>query len=222
MKKTTLLSWSSGKDCAWALYKLRLDPKIDLKGLFCTINKTTQRISMHGVSVSLLKQQAKCIGLPLKIIEIPSPCSDDEYAQIMNEFVEEVSNSNIDHFAFGDLYLEDVRDYREKKLHETGISPLFPLWGESTGELASAMLEHNLQAVITTVDQEQISEDFIGRRFNTDFLSDLPKTADPCGENGEFHSFVYNGPMFQEPVEITLGNKIEYGSQSFIEVYQKH
>jgi uncharacterized protein (TIGR00290 family) len=202
MKKKTLLSWSSGKDSAYALYKLQQNPEIDLAGLFCTVNKKFDRAAMHGVRLELLKEQARNIGLPLEIIEIPYPCSNADYETIMKQFVERARNNQITNFAFGDLFLEDIRSYREERLKGSGIEASFPIWGIPTDELAREIIASGIKAVITCVDPKQISEDFVGRDYDDRFLAALPATVDPCGENGEFHSFVFDGPIFKRPVDI--------------------
>jgi uncharacterized protein (TIGR00290 family) len=209
VSKKTLLSWSSGKDSAWALHVLLHDPSVDVVGLFCTVNQEFERVAMHGVRVELLKQQANSAGLPLRIIEIPYPCSDSEYASAMAKFVETARRDNIECFAFGDLFLEDVRRYREERLDGTEIAPLFPLWNIPTQALSREMVEAGLRAVITSVDPKQISDKFAGREYNTSFLDDLPEGVDPCGEYGEFHSFVFDGPMFQNPIEVTVGETVQ-------------
>ncbi len=208
MPQKTLLSWSSGKDSAWALHTLRQDPQVDVVGLFCTVNQAFDRVAMHGVRVELLLQQAKNVGLPLQIISIPYPCSNEAYAEIMTAFVAEAKQENIQCFAFGDLFLEDIRKYREDRLKDTGITPLFPLWGMPTKTLSRTMVASGLKAAITCLDPKKISESFAGREFNTSFLNDLPADVDPCGEYGEFHSFAFDGPMFQFPVEISLGETV--------------
>jgi uncharacterized protein (TIGR00290 family) len=209
VSKKTLLSWSSGKDSAWALHVLLHDPSVDVVGLFCTVNQEFERVAMHGVRVELLKQQANSAGLPLHIIEIPYPCSDDEYASAMERFVETARGDNIECFAFGDLFLEDVRQYREQRLEGTEIAPLFPLWNIPTQTLSREMVETGLRAVITSVDPKQISDKFAGREYNTSFLDDIPEEVDPCGEYGEFHSFAYDGPMFQNPIAVTIGETVQ-------------
>ena len=222
MKRRILMSWSSGKDSAWALYKLQQDPEIDIDGLFCTVNIEFNRVAMHAVRVELLQQQAKFIGLPLKIIEIPYPCSNDLYEEIMAQFVEDAKKTNIEHFAFGDLYLEDVRNYREEKLNGSGIKPIFPIWGIPTDQLSRQMIRSGIKAVITCVDPKQIPEEFIGREYDDSFLNDLPEGVDPCGEKGEFHSFVFDGPMFKKHMEISLGNVVHRDGFIFIDVAEKH
>ena len=207
-KHKTLLSWSSGKDSAWALHTLRQDPQIELAGLFCTVNQTFNRVAMHGVRVKLLQRQADRLGLPLQIIYIPYPCSNEQYAQVMSEFVTQARAAGVTHFAFGDLFLEDVRRYREERLQGTGISPIFPLWGSDTRELSQTMVVAGLRSVLTCVDPKQLSKDFAGRIFDATLLRDLPADVDPCGENGEFHSFAFDGPMFAQAVDFTLGETV--------------
>lgn len=205
MKKKTLMSWSSGKDSAWALYQLQNDPEIELKGLICTVNKEFDRVAMHGVRVELLKAQANSIGLPLEIIELPNPCSHEDYAEIMGNFVQRMQNEGIDCMAFGDLYLEDIRAYRENNLAGTGITALFPLWKIPTGQLSREMLNGGLKTVITCVDPKQAPAELAGREYDQAFIDGLPDSVDPCGENGEFHSFVFDGPMFRHKIDITVG-----------------
>lgn len=208
-KHKTLLSWSSGKDSAWALHTLRQDPQIELAGLFCTVNQAFNRVAMHGVRVELLQRQADNLGLPLQIIHIPYPCSNEQYAQVMSEFVTQAREAGVTHFAFGDLFLEDVRRYREERLHGTGIEPIFPLWGADTAELSQTMAANGLKSVLTCVDPKQLPATFAGRIFDATLLRDLPAGVDPCGENGEFHSFAFDGPMFAQPVAFTLGETVE-------------
>jgi uncharacterized protein (TIGR00290 family) len=161
---------------------------------------------MHGVRVELLQKQAESIGLPLEIIEIPYPCSNAEYEKVMGQFVERAKSDNVEYFAFGDLFLEDIRNYREEKLKGSGIKPVFPLWGIPTDKLSREMIGSGLRTVITCINSEQIPKEFVGREFDESFLDSLPATVDPCGENGEFHSFVFDGPMFKEKIEISLGD----------------
>lgn len=208
MGKKTLLSWSSGKDSAWALHALQQQQEIDVVGLFCTVNKTFNRVAMHAVRVELLQQQANSTGLPLHIIEIPYPCSNEDYRQAMATFVAKAKQAGIECFAFGDLFLEDIRRYREDRLAGTGITPIFPLWGIATPQLAETMIAGGLQAIITCIDPNCLDANFAGREYNQEFLAALPATADPCGENGEFHSFAYAGPMFRTPIATMLGETV--------------
>lgn len=221
MKRKTLMSWSSGKDSAWALYKLQQEPEIDLVGLFCTVNSEFNRVAMHAVRVELLQQQANSIGLPLEIIEIPYPCSNIAYEEIMALFVEKTKKANIEYFAFGDLFLEDVRNYREEKLKSSGITPIFPIWDIPTERLSREMIDNGLRAVITCVDPKQMPEEFVGKEYNQSFLNDIPEGVDPCGENGEFHSFVFDGPMFKEQIEIFVGDIVHRDNFVFADVLQK-
>ncbi len=203
--KKTMLSWSSGKDSAWALHVMRQDPDIAIDGLFSTINQKFDRVAMHAVRVTLLQHQSDSIGLPVQLIPIPYPCSDADYAKIMNEFVKRETERGVECFAFGDLYLEDIREYREKSLSGSGIAPLFPIWGSDTRGLSAAMLESGLRAQITCVDPSQLAPDFCGREYDAGFLTDLPPDVDPCGEKGEFHSFAFDGPMFGHKIDIKIG-----------------
>jgi uncharacterized protein (TIGR00290 family) len=212
------MSWSSGKDSAWALHRLQQDPEIDLVGLFCTVNTKFDRIAMHGVRVELLQKQAESIELPLDIIEIPYPCSNAEYEKIMGQFVEKVQQDNIDCFAFGDLFLEDIRSYREERLNGSGITPIFPIWGIPTDKLSREMVSGGLRAVITCVDPKQTPTEFIGEEFDGKLLDSLPETIDPCGENGEFHSFVFDGPMFKRPIEISVGEIVKRDDFLFADI----
>jgi uncharacterized protein (TIGR00290 family) len=218
MEKKTLMSWSSGKDSAWTLHKLQQDPGIKLEGLFCVTNAEFDRVTMHGVRVELLHRQAESIGLPLHIVEIPYPCSDEKYAEVMSTFVKEAKNSGIECFAFGDLFLEDVRRYREEKLKGSGIEPIFPLWNQPTDKLSFLIIESGIKAVLTCIAPGKLSEEFIGREYNEQFLSSIPETIDPCGEHGEFHSFVFDGPMFQTPIDVSLGNVVERDGFVFMDV----
>ncbi|MDH5473630.1 MAG: adenine nucleotide alpha hydrolase [Gammaproteobacteria bacterium] len=205
MKKKTLMSWSSGKDSAWALYQLQQNKEVDVVGLFCTVNKEFNRVAMHGVRLELLQKQAESVGLPLEVIEIPNPCSNAEYEKIMGQFVARAKNNSIKYFAFGDLFLEDIRNYREEKLQGSGIKALFPIWEIPTETFSREMISAGLRTVITCIDPRKLTEEFAGREFNGDFLTSLPETIDPCGENGEFHSFVFDVPMFKEKIAISVG-----------------
>ncbi len=207
--KRTLLSWSSGKDSAYALHLLLKDPSVNLLGLFTTVNKEFERVAMHAVRLRLLKEQAKQIGLPIHIIEIPYPCSNSDYERIMSEFITKIQNDNIEAVAFGDLYLEDIRDYRIKQMQGTGIKPIFPCWGINTIELSKMIIDVGIKANITCIDPKQISSDFAGHAFNQKLLDTLPNQVDPCGENGEFHTFVYDSPDFKNSIKVTQGETVE-------------
>ena len=208
VKKRTLASWSSGKDSAWALHMLRQQADIEIAGLFCTFNQKFDRVAMHGVRTELLSRQAESAGLPLRLIPIPYPCSDAEYEIIMKDFVEKAKQERIEYFGFGDLFLEDIRKYREAHLAGTGITPLFPLWGMPTEELSKEMVNSGLRAKITCVDPKYLSSEFAGQDYDQSFLDRIPANIDPCGENGEFHSFVFDGPMFKKAVNISVGETV--------------
>ena len=209
MPKQIILSWSSGKDSAWTLYQLQQDPDYEVVGLVTTVNEKYQRVAMHGVRQRILQQQADAAGLPLHTLNIPSPCTNKEYEAVMQAFIQVMQKNAIHHMAFGDLYLEDIRQYREKQLEGTGITAVFPLWLKPTRALAEEMIMGGLQATITCIDPQKLSASFAGRDFNFDFINDLPENVDPCGENGEFHSCVHNGPMFTQPIQVSNGEIVE-------------
>lgn len=208
-KTKVLLSWSSGKDSAWALHRLRQDPTIEVVGLFTTLNQAFERVAMHGVRKQLLMQQAECVGLPLITLDLPWPCTNDDYARIMTDFIGTVLAQGIHHMAFGDLCLEDVRAYRERQLEGTGIRALFPLWGSDTGVLAREMIGAGLKARISTLDPKKLDMSLGGHDFDAALLAALPEGVDPCGENGEFHTLAYDGPMFLLPLAIKTGETVE-------------
>jgi uncharacterized protein (TIGR00290 family) len=200
-----LLAWSSGKDSAWTLHVLRQRGEVEVVGLLTTINEVHDRVAMHAVRKTLLQVQAAAVGLPLWPVPIPSPCSNDEYQAAMSTVIRRAQAAGITIMAFGDLFLEDVRRYRETQLASTGITPLFPLWGLPTKELAMTMIRSGLRARLTCVDPKQISAEFVGREFDESLLAELPSSTDPCGERGEFHTFAYAGPMFRHPIPVERG-----------------
>jgi uncharacterized protein (TIGR00290 family) len=204
----TLLSWSSGKDSAWTLHLLRQQPDYELVGLLTTFNREANRAAMHGVRRELVQAQARAANLPLWDVDLPSPCSNDDYERIMREVCAKAVREGIDCIAFGDLFLRDVRAYREKQLEGSGLEPVFPVWGILTRELAQRMIDSGLKARLTCVDIQCLSADFVGREFDHQLLHDLPPAADPCGENGEFHSCVYAGPMFHHDLAIEPGETV--------------
>ena len=206
--KKALVSWSSGKDSAWVLHLLR-DPNIEVAGLLTTLNQAFDRVAMHAVRRTLLEAQANSLGLPLWTVPLPWPCSNQEYETIMAGVCQRAAKQGIEVVAFGDLYLADVRQYRERQLQGTGLVPLFPLWGIPTDSLAQDMIANGLKAKITCVDPKVLPGRFAGRDFDEAFLTELPDGTDPCGEKGEFHSFVYDGPMFREPIPVRVGEICE-------------
>jgi uncharacterized protein (TIGR00290 family) len=207
--KRVLLSWSSGKDCAWALHLLRQDPGIELVALVTTLNEAFDRVAMHAVRHELLVRQAASAGLPLWTVPLPWPCSNEEYEARMAGLCRRAVESGVNAFAFGDLFLEDIRAYREKQLAPTGLEPLFPVWRRDTGALAQEMIAAGVRAIVTSVDPRQLPREFAGREWNASFLADLPPGVDPCGENGEFHTFVFASPAFAHPIEIEAGEIVE-------------
>lgn len=209
MPNKTWLSWSSGKDSAWALHVLRQSAEYHVAGLFTTVNSAFGRVAMHAVRVELLREQARAVGLPLYLIEIPYPCSNEQYAVAMEEFVACAREEGVRNFAFGDLYLEDVRRYREDRLRDTGMAAIFPLWGRPTRELLGEMLADGLRACLTCVDPRVLPASFAGQELTPQLLERLPQGVDPCGEHGEFHSFVFDGPMFGYPLDVEMGEVVE-------------
>lgn len=207
-RKRVWLSWSTGKDSAWTLQELRQQADVEIVALLTTVNAAFGRVSMHGVRETLLEAQAAATGLPLVKVPIPYPCPNETYERAMGEAIAQARAAGITHMAFGDLYLEDVRRYRERMLAGTGIAPLFPLWGRDTGALARQMVAAGMRAVVSCVDPAQLPAEFAGRQFDGGFLHDLPPQADPCGERGEFHTFAYAGPMFRAPVEVSVGETV--------------
>ena len=203
-----LLAWSSGKDSAFALHVLRERDDVEVVGLLTTVNETHDRVAMHAVRRTLLEAQAAAAGLPLTLVRIPHPCSDLAYEAAMGRALEEARASGVVGVAFGDLFLEDIRRYREEKMAGTGLRPLFPLWGRPTAGLAREMLEAGLKARITCVDPRVLAGSFAGREFDLPLLADLPAGVDPCGENGEFHTFAWDGPMFGRPVPVRGGEVV--------------
>jgi uncharacterized protein (TIGR00290 family) len=214
----TWLLWSSGKDSAWALQVLRETTGIDVTRLVTTVNSTYGRVAMHAVRRELLQVQAAAVGLPLRIVEIPDPCTEAAYAAIMRKVVDDARGLGVTHMAFGDLFLDDVRAYRERNLAGTGITPLFPLWGTPSGVLARRMIDAGVRAYVTCVDPRHVAKGLAGREFDRTFLDLLPERADPCGENGEFHTFVFDGPMFAEPLDVALGEVVEREGFVFADV----
>jgi uncharacterized protein (TIGR00290 family) len=213
-----LLSWSSGKDSAWALRALQSDPSVEVAGLLTTVNRRSNRVAMHAVRETLLEMQARALRLPLTKVYIPDPCTNAEYERAMAGAMENAKSDGIEAIAFGDLFLEDVRRYREEKLAATGIEPIFPLWGADTRQLAREMVEEGLRAIVTCVDPKQLDRAFLGRVFDAAFLDALPEGVDPCGEKGEFHSFVYAGPMFAQALPVARGKTMERDHVVFIDV----
>jgi uncharacterized protein (TIGR00290 family) len=203
-----LVSWSSGKDCAWTLHLLRQQADIEIVGLVTTINAEFDRVAMHGTRRAILEAQAAAADLPLWKVPLPWPCSNEDYEHRMAEVCERAVSEHVDAFAFGDLFLRDIRAYREKQLQSTGLELLFPLWDIPTDELARSMIAGGLRAKLVCVDSRQLDPSFAGRDFDLTLLAELPSSVDPCGERGEFHSCVYDGPMFSRPVVLEPGEVV--------------
>lgn len=204
-RRKAMMSWSSGKDSAYALHVARSTGELELAGLLTTINEAADRVAMHGVRHELLRKQAEAVGLPLTVIELPSPCTNEVYEQRMTAFIEQARADGIEVMVFGDLFLEDVRAYRERQLAGTGIEPVFPLWGRDTQALAHELQREGVVATLSCVDLAKLPQEFVGRRWDAALLRELPQGVDPCGEHGEFHSFVSDGPGFARPIAITVG-----------------
>ena len=218
MSRKLLLSWSSGKDSAWALRCLRQSGDYEVVGLLTTLNAAFDRVAMHGTRRALLEAQARAAGLPLRTVPLPWPCSNEHYEAAMRAACDTAIADGVGAMAFGDLFLEDVRRYRIDRLQGTGIEPVFPVWGLDTHQLARDMIAAGLRSRIVCVDPKKLSREFAGRDFDADFLGDLPPGVDPCGENGEFHSVVYAGPMFREPIPIESGEVVERDGFVFADV----
>ena len=218
--KRVLLSWSSGKDSAWTLHALRSQPGVEIVGLLTTFNDSVDRVAMHAVRRELVNAQAASVGLPLWSVPLPWPCSNEQYAALMSDVIARAAKEGITHVAFGDLFLEDVRDYRIKQLGGTGIEPLFPIWGSATDtpDLARRMQAAGLKAVLTCVDPKQLDPSFVGREFDAALLADLPPSVDPCGEKGEFHTFCYAGPMFAKAIPVRTGEVVSRDGFTFADV----
>lgn len=213
-----VFSWSSGKDSAFALDALRRDPTVDVRGLLTTVNGENGRVAMHGVRDELLRAQAAALGLPLHVVELPPGCSNDEYLARTGAALERLREDGVRALGFGDLYLPDVRKFREDQCTAAGLDFRFPLFGEDTAELARAMIAAGVRATLTCVDPKAIDASFCGRAFDASLLDDLPEGADPCGENGEFHTVVTDGPGFSSPIATEPGITVERGGFVFHDV----
>jgi uncharacterized protein (TIGR00290 family) len=203
--KHILLSWSSGKDSAWSLHILRQRREYEVAALLTTFNEAADRVAMHAVRRELVEQQAAAAGLPLWAIPLPWPCSNEQYEALMAQTCAKAILEGIEGVAFGDLFLEEVRAYREKQMAGTGLAPIFPVWGLPTQSLAEEMIAGGVRAKLTCVDTTKLEQSFVGREFDRSLLSALPDGVDPCGERGEFHSFVYAGPMFDSALPVSVG-----------------
>jgi len=213
-----LLSWSSGKDSAWSLHVLRQRGEYEVVGLLTTFNEAADRVAMHAVRRELVERQAEAAGLPLWRVALPWPCSYEEYERLMAQTCAKAVAEGIEGVAFGDLFLEDVRDYRVKQLKGTGLEPIFPVWGLPTRALAHEMIAAGVRAKLTCVDTEKLEGRFAGREFDEALLAELPEPTDPCGERGEFHSFVYAGPMLNRALAVSVGETVTREQFVFVDV----
>ncbi|MCY0978691.1 diphthine--ammonia ligase [Chryseobacterium wangxinyae] len=209
MKPKAIFNWSSGKDSALALYKTLKEDKFEITSLLTSINKEFQRISMHGVHVSLLEKQAASLDFKLIKMELPQEPSMEEYSEIMNKTMTEIKSQGVTHSIFGDIFLEDLRKYREDQLKTIGIEAVFPLWKKNTSDLIREFLDLGFKTIVTCVNETYLDKSFAGRIIDENFIKDLPKNVDPCGENGEFHTFTFDGPIFKNPVHFKIGEIVK-------------
>jgi len=208
-RKKALVGWSSGKDSAWALHEVRQAGELEVVSALTTVTETFDRVSMHGVRRDLLRRQLDAVGLPCIEVVLPFPCSNERYGELMTEALERAEADSVEVVVFGDLFLEDVRAYRERQLATVGLEAAFPLWGRETGALAREMIDGGLEARISCVDSRLLDPSFAGRRYDHSLLADLPQGVDPCGENGEMHSFVTAGPMMDGSIDVRVGEIVD-------------
>ena len=213
-----LISWSSGKDSAFSLCEIRRAGEYDVVGALTTVTETFARVSIHGVRQEILRAQCAAAGLPQIIVPIPYPCPNEIYEARMGEAIANAVEAGITHMIFGDLFLRDIRAYREQKLAGTGITPVFPLWDRPTLPLAHAMIGSGMEAYLATVDVKKLPAEFAGRKFDLDLLADLPDGVDPCGENGEFHTCVVAGPMFSHPLPVSPAERVERDGYAYCDL----
>lgn len=218
MKERIAISWSGGKDSCFALYKLLQSDKYIVDSLFTTITEEYSRISIHGVRESLLEKQAESLGFSLRKVYIPAQCSNEIYQERMNGMLDSLKKDGVSAVMFGDILLEDVKEYRESQVLAQSMKGIFPLWGLNTEALIKEFLSLGFQTVTTCIDTEKLSDTFLGRMIDESFLKELPASVDPCGENGEFHTFCFNGPLFKDKVDFTIGEKVDKGRFHFCDL----
>ena len=218
LRAKALIAWSSGKDSAWALHLARLSGEYDIAGALTTVTETFGRVSIHGVREELLMAQLAAAGLPATIVRIPYPCTNEIYEERMAAAMADAIAGGVTHVTFGDLFLQDIRDYREAKLKPIGVTPVFPVWGLPTDALARAMIDGGVEAYLATVDLKKLPAAFAGRRFDHQLLANLPDGVDPCGENGEFHTFVAAGPMMTGRVPVRVGERVERDGYAYADL----
>ncbi len=216
--KNTWLSWSSGKDSAFTLYMLSIEKHYCVTGLLTTLTEPYHRVSMHGVREELLDLQGKLLNLPITKVFIPSECSNEIYNAKMQEVLSCAIQKKVECYGFGDLFLKDIREYREKQLSKTHITPIFPLWGQDTTQLSKRLIQTKHKAIVSCIDEQKLPLSFLGREYNESFLAELPNNVDPCGENGEFHTFVYASPLMKESIAVKTGEIVKSGSFAFIDL----
>lgn len=217
-KPKVVVSWSSGKDCAYALHQVRTEEEFEVVGLLTTINSENDRIAMHGVRKELLQKQMAALGLPAEMVMLPMPCDNETYRRLVGGTIEVLRERGVQNVVFGDLFLEEIRQYREEQMQGSGLGSIFPLWMRDTGQLSRDMVDSGLHAVVTCVDQRALSAEFVGRQYDHTLLDDLPAGVDPCGENGEFHTLVIDGPMFSSGLNVEIGEKVTHGDFAFADV----
>jgi uncharacterized protein (TIGR00290 family) len=222
VKPKALIAWSSGKDSAWALHEVRRGGDHEVVGALTTVTETFRRVSMHGVRADIMRAQHEAAGLPSIEVPIPYPCPNEVYEARMAAALADAKQRGVTHVIFGDLFLADVRAYREEKLAGTGITPLFPLWRRLTDALARQMIDAGVETYLVCVDLKQLAKDFAGRRFDRALLADLPPSVDPCGENGEFHSCVVAGPMFTRRIAVAVGATVERDGFAYTDLTAQH
>jgi uncharacterized protein (TIGR00290 family) len=209
MKPKAIFNWSSGKDSTLALYTILKEDQFEVTSLLTSINQEVQRISMHGVHVSLLEKQAESLDFPLLKMEIPAEPSMQDYTEIMTRTMNKIQSQGITHSVFGDIFLEDLRQYREEQLQSIGMKAIFPLWKRNTADLIHEFLDLGFKTIVTCVNETYLDKSFAGRIIDKDFIKDLPENVDPCGENGEFHTFTFDGPIFKNPVQFEMGEHVK-------------
>ena len=218
VKPPVVVSWSSGKDCAFALHQVRTEGAFEVVGILTTLNQENDRVAMHGVRKELLQLQMAALGLPAEMVMLPMPCDNETYRRLIGGSIETLRERGVQQVVFGDLFLEDIRQYREEQMQGSGLAPLFPLWLRDTKQLSREMIESGLRAVVTCVDQKALSAEYVGRHYDHAFLDELPACVDPCGENGEFHTVVIDGPMFSAAIPVQIGEKVTHGDFAFADV----
>ncbi|QQZ27483.1 ATP-binding protein [Thiothrix subterranea] len=218
IKRKTVLSWSSGKDSAWALHLLQQDPTVELVGLFTLIEQKHNRASMHDTRIEMLHRQADAAGLPIEMVVLPDECSNEQYDAVMQAYIAAAARNRVECMAFGDLFVSEIRQYRERQLQGSGISPLFPLWGMCTRYLVETMLAAGLHAHISSVDLNKLPAHLAGKRWSKDVIAGFPDGCHPCGENGEIHTVVVAGPMFNKPIPVSVGAVIERDGFAYADI----